>query len=335
MGEIVTSSVLDEEGHPILFINVERDITERKNMEDTLKKQNEEMQSTLSQLKTAQMKLIQQEKLAGIGQLAAGVAHEINNPLGFVTSNFTSLKNYVERLSTMVSEYRDLIKTAEDIEDPRLADGISSIHQLEREKKLDFILEDIKDLFIESKDGLERVSKIVTGLRTFARSDQDSSFQEYDLNAGIKNTLLIARNEIKYWAAVEEELGQIPMIDAIGSSINQVLLNIIVNGAQAIKEKKMDKLGLIEIVTHADDEFVYCEIGDNGVGISEENQQKVFEPFFTTKPVGQGTGLGLGISYDIVVNQHHGELTLSSVIGFGTIFTIKLPIKQKKTANIL
>ena len=330
VSEVMTSSVVDEEGQPILFIHVERDITERKKMDDTLKNKNEELEFTLSQLKAAQMKLIQQEKLAGIGQLAAGVAHEINNPLGFVTSNFTSLKNYVERLDSMIGEYRSFVKLVENMEqadNSLVTDCIQSIRKMEKQKKIDFVLEDIKDLFQESSEGLERVGKIVTGLRTFARIDQDLNFQEYDLNAGIKNTLLIARNEIKYWANIEENFGDIPVIEVVGGYINQVLLNIIVNGAQAIKQKKTDQLGLIKITTYQDEEFVYCEIADDGVGISEENQQKVFEPFFTTKPVGQGTGLGLSISYDIISNKHHGELILQSVVGIGTIFTIKLPIK--------
>ncbi|WP_378954895.1 PAS domain S-box protein [Pelosinus sp. sgz500959] len=335
MSEILTSSVLDEQGNPILFINAERDITERKKMEDTLKTQNEELQSMLSQLRAAQMKLIQQEKLAGIGQLAAGVAHEINNPLGFITSNFTSLKNYVDRLSMVLNEYRNLVQIIENSDGSSLSESINLIHKIEREKKIDFVLEDIKDLFKESTEGLERVGKIVTGLRTFARIDQDSNFQEYDLNAGIKNTLLIAKNEIKYWANVEENFSDIPVIEVVGSYINQVLLNIIVNGAQAIKQKGTEELGLIKITTYADDEFVYCEIADNGIGISEPNQQKVFEPFFTTKPIGQGTGLGLSISYDIIVNKHHGEIILQSMIGTGTTFTIKLPIHQGQQEEVI
>ncbi len=331
--EIMTSVVLDAQGHPIFFINVERDITDRKNMEEILKRQNEELQSMLSQLKGAQIKLIQQEKLAGIGQLAAGVAHEINNPLGFVTSNFKSLKNYVERMQSIILEYQELKRIVTTVDDAMVQESITKITTMEREKKLDFLMEDIKELFEESNDGLDRVGKIVIGLRTFARVDQDLNFQEYDLNAGIKNTLLVARNEIKYWANVEENFAQIPLIEVVGGYINQVLLNIIVNSAHAIKEKKEDSLGLIKITTYNDDNHVYCEIADDGIGIPEENRQKILEPFFTTKAIGKGTGLGLSISYDIIVHKHSGELTFHSQVGSGTVFIIKLPIKQNTQSS--
>ena len=331
--EIMTSVVLDAQGHPIFFINVERDITDRKNMEEILKRQNEELQSMLSQLKGAQIKLIQQEKLAGIGQLAAGVAHEINNPLGFVTSNFKSLKNYVERMQSIILEYQELKRIVTTVDDAMVQESITKITTMEREKKLDFLMEDIKELFEESNDGLDRVGKIVIGLRTFARVDQDLNFQEYDLNAGIKNTLLVARNEIKYWANVEENFAQIPLIEVVGGYINQVLLNIIVNSAHAIKEKKGDSLGLIKITTYSDESHVYCEIADDGIGIPEENRQKILEPFFTTKAIGKGTGLGLSISYDIIVHKHSGELTFHSQVGSGTVFIIKLPIKQNTQSS--
>lgn len=331
--EIMTSVVLDAQGHPIFFINVERDITDRKNMEEILKRQNEELQSMLSQLKGAQIKLIQQEKLAGIGQLAAGVAHEINNPLGFVTSNFKSLKTYVERMQSIILEYQELKRIVTTVDDAMVQESITKITTMEREKKLAFLMEDIKELFEESNDGLDRVGKIVIGLRTFARVDQDLNFQEYDLNAGIKNTLLVARNEIKYWANVEENFAQIPLIEVVGGYINQVLLNIIVNSAHAIKEKKEDSLGLIKITTYNDDNHVYCEIADDGIGIPEENRQKILEPFFTTKAIGKGTGLGLSISYDIIVHKHSGELTFHSQVGSGTVFIIKLPIKQNTQSS--
>lgn len=330
LSEVITSSVLDAQGNPKFFINVERDITEEKSMQEVLKGKNEELHFTIAQLKVAQVKLVQQEKLAGIGQLAAGVAHEINNPLGFVISNYSTLKNYVERLRTIIQEYSNIKIVTEKINDPHLTEFVVKMNQLEKEKKISFVLEDIQDLFKESNDGLERVGKIVTGLRNFARIDQETDFQEYDLNEGIKNTLVVARNELKYCANVEENLGDIPCIEAVGSHINQVLLNIIVNAGQAIKQKQVEALGLVRITTYTFGEFVYCEISDDGVGIAEENKEKIFEAFFTTKPIGQGTGLGLSISHDIIVNKHHGEIILDSTVGLGTVFIMKLPIKQTK-----
>lgn len=334
IGEIIISLVLDEKGQATAFINVERDITEQKMLEAALKQQNEELQDTLERLKTVQMKMIQQEKLAGIGQLAAGVAHEINNPLGFVISNFASLRNYLERLRSVLSEYQDLKLALKELPEKPCAAQLVHLEQLEKDKKLAFIMEDVEDLLNESNEGLERVKKIVSGLRTFARVDQEFELEEYDLNAGIHNTLLMARNEIKYWAEIEQDLGEVPAIEAVGSYINQVLLNMVVNAAHAIRMKNLEQPGLIRVVTYADDSNVYCQIADNGVGIAPQHRERIFEPFFTTKPVGQGTGLGLSISYDIIVNKHQGEIQVESVLGEGTLFTIRLPLRQRATADV-
>lgn len=280
-------------------------------------------------LKQTQLQLIQQEKFAGIGHLAAGVAHEINNPLGFVLSNFETLSNYAKVYKIIIDEYTELKNCLSENNSPKIQEKLALINHLEEENNLEFITEDLEELISDSCEGLDRISKIVTSLRLFSRIDQQNDYEEYDLNEGIKNTLIIARNEIKYHAEVEENYSDIPNIKAFSSQINQVLLNIIVNAAHAIKYKNSSEFGKITINTFADNKFVYCEITDTGIGISKENLNSIFNPFFTTKPEGEGTGLGLSICYDIIVNKHKGELLAESTEGIGTKFTVKLPISQK------
>lgn len=316
------------------FINIFSDITTQKLLHQKLEENNKKLEEALEKLKITQTQLIQQEKLAGIGQLAAGVAHEINNPLGFVMSNFETLQKYTGKFKETINGYRN-IKTCLIKDDANNIDQIEQcITDVEVNNKVDFILEDLEDIYKDIYDGLERISKIVANLRNFSRVDQQNKFLEYDLNAGIRNTLVIAHNEIKYYANVEERLGDIPTIFANGGQINQVLLNIIMNGVQAIKAKYSGEMGMLRVTTSHDGQYVYCNIEDNGTGIAEENANKIFEPFFTTKKVGEGTGLGLSISYDIIVHKHKGELTVDSTLGAGTKLTIKLPIKESADERI-
>lgn len=308
------------------YLAIQQDITERKETAKTLHTQNIEIQETLRKLQQTQSQLVQQEKMAGIGQLAAGVAHEINNPLGFVSSNFETLQKYVSRLLEMINAYEELHKRVLEEKIPSLHERAEQLSTLSKQKKLQYILDDLEPIFKETADGLTRVGNIVKALRLFSRVDQQGRFEEYNLNEGIRSTLIVARNEIKYVAEVKDTLAEIPAIMAVGGQVNQVLLNIIVNAAHAIKAKDVDSLGLITISTCADDQFVYCSIVDTGTGIPEEIRKDIFNPFFTTKPAGQGTGLGLSISYDIIVNKHHGDILLESEVGAGTTFIIKLPL---------
>ncbi|MDF2633346.1 MAG: response regulator receiver sensor signal transduction histidine kinase [Pelosinus sp.] len=303
-----------------------RRIIDGKKAESVLHEKNKELLTMLEKLKQTQSQLIQREKMAGIGQLAAGVAHEINNPLGFVTSNFTMLGDYVKRLIYLITAYKNFIQVVPN-EDEQIQKAILEINQLEKEKKLDYVLEDVDSLFSETGDGLKRVGEIVKALRTFSRSDRADQYEEYDLNYGLETTLVVVRNELKYVAEVITDLQIVPMIKTIGSQINQVLLNILVNAAQAIKSARLEERGLITIKTFSDEEFVGCSVTNNGPSIPEEIQSRIFEPFFTTKAVGEGTGLGLSISYDIIVNQHGGKIFFESTSDTGTTFTILLPIK--------
>jgi PAS domain S-box-containing protein len=304
------------------------DITERKKVEMELQKSNQELQKVIQRLHEMQTKLIQQEKLAGIGQLAAGVAHEINNPLGFVGSNFDTLRKYSLKLKEIIVAYKNFNDTFAEMGLEDANEMLSHINDLEKKNNIDFIIEDIEELLNDSMDGLKRIKEIVSGLRWFSRIDQINEFEEYDLNLGVKNTLIVAKNEIKYHALITENLGDIPLIEAVGGEINQVLLNTIINAVHAIKEKNTQDTGRINISTFSDGNFVCCQIEDNGIGIPKENMNKIFNPFFTTKPVGQGTGLGLSIAYDIIINKHKGEILVDTELEWGTKFTIKLPIKQ-------
>lgn len=310
------------------IVIVQEDITLRKQMEEELRLKNVELQDTLEKLSYTQMQLFQQEKLAGIGTLAAGVAHEINNPLGFVISNFRSLNKYVQSLQDIFTTYHLVQTEMQEAAEPKVQAWLQTMQDVEKAKKLSFILEDLQELLNESNDGLERVSKIIKELRSFSRVDRQDQWEEYELNKGIESSLLMARNEIKYYAEVQMELAEIPNVQAIGGAINQVLVNILVNAAQAIKRKSADALGQITIKTYSDADSVFCEIKDSGEGIAEEDITKIFEPFFTTKPVGEGTGLGLSISYDIIVNRHKGDIKVESELGVGTTFILRLPRLQ-------
>lgn len=321
--------IRDLEGNITHFLGIQEDVTHRKQMEEELLRNNSALAEALDVLKNTQSSLIQQEKFAGIGQLAAGVAHEINNPLGFVLSNFETLQKYTGRLSDMVKVFKELHQRVLEEKIPSLQEKAAQVSALEKQKKLNYILEDLEPIFSETADGLIRVGNIVKALRLFSRVDQQDNFEEYNLTEGIRNSLTVARNEIKYVADVQENFADIPNVKAMSGQVNQVLLNILINAAHAIKGKGLESRGLITISTYADERFIYCSINDSGTGIPEEIRKNIFDPFFTTKPVGQGTGLGLSISYDIIVNKHQGEILLESELGKGSTFIIKLPMDQQ------
>jgi signal transduction histidine kinase len=272
--------------------------------------------------------------MACIGYLSAGIAHEINNPLGFVSSNFNTLKKYIDKVTEYISEYIKLKNTIEQGGTDAISEGIANINALEANNKIDFIISDLADLYIDTDEGISRIKNIVLTLKNFVHDSNNSSFDNYNINKGIEDTLVIVKNEIKYNIEIKTDfLKDIKIIKANSGEINQVLLNIIINASHSIKEKyklNADFNGMIKINTKSDEEFVYCSIEDNGIGISEENMSKIFNPFFTTKPIGVGTGLGLSISYDIVVNKHKGDIKIKSEVGKGAEFVIILPLNTGK-----
>ncbi len=276
---------------------------------------NEELKQLNARLSDAQDKLMQSEKLASIGQLAAGVAHEINNPIGFIFSNFTTLERYLGDLFQMLQAY-------EEAEAALAGSPILARLQMLRVKiELDFLKEDIPTLMNESRDGISRVRNIVQNLKDFSRVDTSQKWVRADIHHGIDSTLNIVNNEIKYQADVVKLYGDVPDIECLPSELNQVFMNLLVNAAHSIQRER----GTITIRTGTQDEQVWIEIQDDGGGIAQENLSRIFDPFFTTKPVGKGTGLGLSLSYGIV-KKHHGQIDVTSEVGTGTRFRVTLPV---------
>ncbi len=269
------------------------------------------------QLKESQARIIQQEKMASIGQLAAGVAHEINNPMGYITSNLNSLWKYAEKLAQFIEIQEQAIEKCSD------EDTKKSIADLKRQIKLAFVMKDFRELIAESLEGSKRVSKIVQDLKSFSRAEGNDAISA-DLNECIQSTLNVVRNEIKYVAELDLSLGDIPLVVCRPQQISQVVMNLLVNAAHSISGK-----GLISLATTQVDHTVEISVADTGCGISPENMEKIFEPFFTTKEAGKGTGLGLAISSDIV-RKHGGELLVKSEVGKGTTFIVRLPVEGKR-----
>lgn len=281
-----------------------------------LNQRNAEVQQAYDDLKKIQAQLLQQDKMASIGQLAAGVAHEINNPMGYIISNLGSLGKYVEKLTAYLDADEKMLSGC----DPAIRQQAAQ----ERQKyKIGHICSDMPNLIAESSDGAERVRQIVQHLKSFSRVD-GTEFSNADINEGLESTLSIAWNELKYKATVNKEYGLLPRVWCNLGQLNQVFLNILVNAAHAIEDH-----GEIGITTWEENGFVKIAISDTGSGIPPENMTRIFDPFFTTKEVGKGTGLGLAIAYDIVVNKHGGNITVTSEVGAGTTFTIILPVAVK------
>ena len=271
----------------------------------------QELETLLSKVDEAQQQLLQSEKMAAIGQLAAGVAHEINNPVGFVNSNLGTLKNYINRLLALLEAYEQAIAGG-----PREA-----LEAARREADLEFLREDLPALLSESQEGLVRVTKIVQDLKDFSRVDQAEQ-QLADLNSALQSTLNVVWNELKYKAEVTLELGELPEVECVPAQINQVFMNLLVNAAQAIEHH-----GRITVRSGLENGHVWFEVSDTGKGMSADVCKRIFEPFFTTKPIGKGTGLGLSISYDIVVKRHGGRFDVTSEPGQGTTFRLWLPLR--------
>jgi PAS domain S-box-containing protein len=326
--EAVAMPILDAQGKVREWGGTLKDVTKRKQAEERDANSYNELKQAHNKLKDMQSQIIQSEKLASIGQLAAGVAHEMNTPVGFVASNFETLQSYMTKFMDMLGRYEDLNATIlTGTKEDRLQ-MVEDLAQVRSSLKIDFVLKDIQELFDESTEGLDRVTSIVQNLRDFSRVDQAEERVAYDLNDGIKASLIVGRNAIKYDADVVTEFGDIPPVMCNSGQVNQVLLNIMVNGAQAIKGQEHERKGKITVKTYATATDVVCEISDNGPGIPEDKLSKIFDPFFTTKPAGKGTGLGLSVSHDIIISKHKGQLSVDSTVGSGTTFTIKLPIKQ-------
>lgn len=295
--------------------------------------EHEKLQTTVKHLEETQNQLLQSEKMASIGQLAAGVAHEINNPVGFVNSNVSSLRDYMKDIFSLVDAYEKL--DANCTTDTNSKEDVQAIR-----KKIDweYLKDDSKNLLAECDDGLQRIKQIVNDLKDFSRVDE-IDWQWADIHKGMDSTINIVNNEIKYKAELVKEYGDLPSVECIPSQINQVILNMLVNAAHAIPERGVITLrtGIMDKICDKPNEttvilgdWIWIQISDTGEGMPAEVIQRIFDPFYTTKPIGTGTGLGLSLSYGII-HRHGGEIQVDSEPGEGTSFTIWLPIKQKES----
>jgi len=280
-------------------------------LNEKLQQEKDTQANLIKKLEAAQDQLLQSERMASIGQLAAGVAHEINNPVGFVNSNLSSMQRYVGDLLRMLSTYEGV-----EVELPIVSQA--KIARVKEEIDMTFLRDDVNDLLAESLDGLKRVTRIVQDLKNFSHVDEQER-QWADLESGLESTLRVAWNELKYKAEVVKEFSGISQIECFPFQLNQVFMNLLVNAAQAIEER-----GKITIRTAEDDAQVWIEIQDTGRGIKPEHLSRIFDPFFTTKPVGKGTGLGLSLAYGIV-KKHDGHIEVNSQIGVGTTFKVVIP----------
>ncbi|MCB2181789.1 MAG: PAS domain S-box protein [Desulfobulbaceae bacterium] len=325
---------INAKGELIGIIETFHDISERKAMErslvDALTKsrnltkeletsfkelhgKNLELNEAYATLQKTQSHMLQQEKMASIGHLAAGMAHEINNPMGFVISNLNTLERYYDKISSYISSQEKILQEKKD------GELFEKISEIRRKMKVDYVLEDSVDLLHESLDGAQRIKEIVQNLKSFSRVDKAGLTRE-NLNICIENTLKVINNELQYKCEVKKDLAEIPPVNCYPQQLNQAFTNLLLNASQSIDEK-----GQIIIKSWEEENFVCVSITDTGHGISEESLPHIFEPFFTTKDVGKGTGLGLSIVYDIVTKSHKGEIFVQSKAGQGAKFTIKIP----------
>ncbi len=284
------------------------------NLEELVTKRTQALEKAFADQEAYHKQIFQQERLASIGQIAAGVAHEINNPTGFIASNLRSLKKYLNK----IEEFQKIeSKALQHIDDTKNKE----LKLLRKKLKIDFIIEDIHDIITESLDGCERIKKIVTGLKNFSRKDQDDlSFA--NINDCIKNTLNVVWNELKYKATLQEVYGDLPLTKCYPQQLNQVFMNLLVNAAHAIENQ-----GIISIKTWEGNNSICASVSDTGCGIPANNLEKIFEAFFTTKDMGKGTGLGMSISSEII-KKHKGEIKVESEVGIGTTFTVQIPSIQ-------
>jgi PAS domain S-box-containing protein len=326
----------DEEGNITGSVGINRDITERKIVDSEKSRLLEETKNTLKELKKTQSYLLQSEKMASVGQLAAGVAHEINNPTGFVNSNLNSLSKYSNKLLELMRRYDEVLASLKDNSSKEVASFYEEMDELKKKLKIDFIMKDFQKVIADSLNGTQRIKKIVADLKNFSRVDQEE-FKTANINEGIESTLNVVWNELKYKCTVEKEYGDLPQIYCNLGQLNQVFVNLLINAAQAIEEK-----GVITISTrylngqsadnNKEQDYIEIKISDTGRGIPDDKLNRIFDPFFTTKDVGKGTGLGLSIAYDII-QKHKGKIEVGSEVGKGTTFTIKLPLIKNREDN--
>jgi PAS domain S-box-containing protein len=316
--------IKNKQGGVEKLMGITEDITKRHEAEQKVRGYVAELTRTNSELKNlnarllqVQSQLLQSEKMASIGMLAAGVAHEINNPIGYIKSNMQSLDKYIDDLLGVLNAYEQV-----EVKLPEHQEVFLELHNLKDRNGYEYEKQDILELLSESRQGLERVTKIVLDLKDFSRVESLDKWGLDDILKGIESTLNVISNELKYCCEVRKEYVPLPPVECVLPLLNQVFMNLLVNASQAIETK-----GVVTIRTGTAGDNVWIEIADTGKGIPPENLKSIFDPFFTTKPVGKGTGLGLSVSYSII-QQHHGRIEVESTPGTGSIFRVWLPIRQ-------
>jgi len=299
-----------------LYTSLEQKVQERTVQ---LSSKNEELNKAYDELKDAQALLVHNEKMRSLGELVAGVAHELNNPINFIYGNMTHLSEYSENLIEIISKYEEFEKKLDE-------NDLKEIENYKEEVEYDFIKDDIPDLIKSCIEGADRSKNIVLELKNFSRLDQ-GVVKDIDINESIDSTLSILNNKYKNRVNIIKEYGKLPKVTCYAGQINQVFMNILDNAAQAIKDS-----GDVYIRTRTEENNAVIEIEDTGTGIDRETLPKIFDPFFTTKEVGSGTGLGLSVSYKII-KSHNGTIEVESEVGKGTKFSVKIPLDFKETKN--
>jgi signal transduction histidine kinase len=308
---------------------VARDISERKQMENQLRKQTENLEQTIQELKRTQTQMLQSEKMSSLGQLVAGVAHEINNPVNFIHGNLTHVEQYSQDLLELIDLYQQYNLTQPEIQD--------LLHELD----LEFIQTDLPKTLKSMKIGTQRIREIVLSLRTFSRMDE-AEFKEVDIHEGIDSTLLILQHRLKEQVKrpgieIIKYYGKLPLIECYAGQLNQVFMNLLTNAIDAMEEKNSTRTfeeiqanpnQIIIRTSVIDTNWIEIAIADNGIGMTDEVQKQMLNPFFTTKPIGSGTGMGMSISYQIITEKHSGKLNCFSTLNQGTEFLIQIPIRQ-------
>lgn len=334
----VKQPIHDGHGEIVGTFGVSMDITAQKQTEaelrdarDEAQAMGEELEATLEDLMSTQNQLLQAQKLEAIGQLSAGVAHEINTPIQFISDNTSYIADTVPRLG---DAYAAAVRVVDEARRAGIAtESIEAFDRIVEPDRIDELVEDLADAATESLDGARRVAEIVRALKAFAHPGSDAT-DTVDLNEVVESTLVVSRNEWKYVATIQEELDpDLPMIDGNRGRLQQVLLILVVNAAQAIASMQRKHKGRIDVGTRVVNGHVEVWVQDDGPGIPDSIAKRVYEPFFTTKEVGVGSGQGLAVAHRIVVEQHHGELDFAPTARGGTRFSIRLPLSHSATAT--